>query len=220
MALRARVRLRRALEESPSGARASRDPGPSSVAPKWRRCSSRPPSAPAGRAGDRARSSDAGRGGVEARSLRDRFGRPPPEAAIDALAITDRGARAPRPRPLARAGVRPAVGRHRRSGDSKRSRRSICGSFRRPGSRASRLRGGGDDPRRSPAALPRGAAEPRSRTCRRPWRRASRRRPMINAGFLAVSALRLAERYDPALRLLDVALEDARREGQAAHAGR
>ena len=42
---------------------------------------------------------------------------------------------------------------------------------------------------------------------------------MINAGFLAVSTLRVAERYEPSLRLLDMALEGARREGHAARQG-
>jgi DNA-binding CsgD family transcriptional regulator len=40
-----------------------------------------------------------------------------------------------------------------------------------------------------------------------------------NAGFLAVNTLRLAERYDLPLRLLDLALEGARREGHAARQG-
>ncbi len=40
-----------------------------------------------------------------------------------------------------------------------------------------------------------------------------------NAGFLAVTALRLAERYDVALQLLDVAQDGARREGHAAREG-
>jgi DNA-binding CsgD family transcriptional regulator len=42
---------------------------------------------------------------------------------------------------------------------------------------------------------------------------------MINAGFLAVHVLRQAERYEPALRLLDLALDGARREGHAARQG-
>lgn len=41
----------------------------------------------------------------------------------------------------------------------------------------------------------------------------------INTGFLAVVVLRLAERYDLAMRLLDLALEGARREGHAARQG-
>jgi DNA-binding CsgD family transcriptional regulator len=40
-----------------------------------------------------------------------------------------------------------------------------------------------------------------------------------NAGFVAVQILRLAERHEPALRLLDLAYEGARREGQAARQG-
>jgi DNA-binding CsgD family transcriptional regulator len=40
-----------------------------------------------------------------------------------------------------------------------------------------------------------------------------------SAGLLAVYTLRLAERYDVALRLLDIALEGARREGHAARQG-
>ncbi len=40
-----------------------------------------------------------------------------------------------------------------------------------------------------------------------------------NAGFLAVQTLRLAERYDLALRLLDLAYEGARREGHTARQG-
>ncbi len=40
-----------------------------------------------------------------------------------------------------------------------------------------------------------------------------------NAGLLAVSTLRLVERYDLALRLLDLAMEGARREGHAARQG-
>jgi DNA-binding CsgD family transcriptional regulator len=42
---------------------------------------------------------------------------------------------------------------------------------------------------------------------------------MVNAGFLAVQVLRLAERYELALRLLDMSLEGARREGHAARQG-
>ena len=42
---------------------------------------------------------------------------------------------------------------------------------------------------------------------------------MVNAGFLAVQTLRVAERYEPALRLLDIAFEGARREGHAARQG-
>jgi DNA-binding CsgD family transcriptional regulator len=40
-----------------------------------------------------------------------------------------------------------------------------------------------------------------------------------NAGFLAVNTLRLAERYDLPLRLLELGLEGARREGHAARQG-
>jgi DNA-binding CsgD family transcriptional regulator len=40
-----------------------------------------------------------------------------------------------------------------------------------------------------------------------------------NAGFLAVHALRTAERYELPLRLLDLAMEGARREGHAARQG-
>ena len=40
-----------------------------------------------------------------------------------------------------------------------------------------------------------------------------------NAGFVAVTALRLAERYDVALRLLDLAQDGARREGHMARQG-
>jgi len=40
-----------------------------------------------------------------------------------------------------------------------------------------------------------------------------------NAGFYAVATLRLAERYDVALRLLDLAQDGARREGHAAREG-
>src|SRR5262249_6033471 len=40
-----------------------------------------------------------------------------------------------------------------------------------------------------------------------------------NVGFLAVHTLRLAERYDTALRLLDLGLEGARREGHVARQG-
>jgi DNA-binding NarL/FixJ family response regulator len=40
-----------------------------------------------------------------------------------------------------------------------------------------------------------------------------------NAGFLAVNTLRLAERYELPLRLLDLAMEGARREGHAARQG-
>jgi DNA-binding CsgD family transcriptional regulator len=40
-----------------------------------------------------------------------------------------------------------------------------------------------------------------------------------NAGFFAVATLRLAERYDLAVRLLDLAQEGARREGHAARQG-
>ena len=42
---------------------------------------------------------------------------------------------------------------------------------------------------------------------------------VTNAGFLAVVTLRLAERYDAALRLLDLAYEGARREGHTARQG-
>lgn len=41
----------------------------------------------------------------------------------------------------------------------------------------------------------------------------------INVGFLAVQTLRLAERYELSMRLLDVALDGARREGHAARQG-
>ena len=41
----------------------------------------------------------------------------------------------------------------------------------------------------------------------------------MNAGLLAVQVLRLAERYELPLRLLDVALQGARREGHAARQG-
>ena len=41
----------------------------------------------------------------------------------------------------------------------------------------------------------------------------------MTAGFLAVSVLALGERYEAALRLLDIALERARREGHAARQG-
>jgi DNA-binding CsgD family transcriptional regulator len=42
---------------------------------------------------------------------------------------------------------------------------------------------------------------------------------VTNAGFLALHTLRLAERYEPALRLLDLGLEGARREGHTARQG-
>ena len=42
---------------------------------------------------------------------------------------------------------------------------------------------------------------------------------LTTATFLAIHALRLAERYDIALRLLDIGLEGARREGNAARQG-
>jgi DNA-binding CsgD family transcriptional regulator len=42
---------------------------------------------------------------------------------------------------------------------------------------------------------------------------------VTNAGFLAVHLLRLAERYELALRLLDLSLEGARREGHTARQG-
>ncbi len=42
---------------------------------------------------------------------------------------------------------------------------------------------------------------------------------VTNSGFLAVLLLRLGERYELALRLLDMALEGARREGHAARQG-